>query len=229
MSCARALTLFVWAIELAGCATVTTKDEPLATVAPVAETSGAAAETRCEGQDEDFGCYAVPEAVPEAGGLVVESSGPSAKGYPSGLQLSATNRIILKPGDTVRVLTRSGLRTFSGPGTYLFPGTPASQTKFAYLTSPRTRVRSGAIRGGPDGPQPGPRMLVIRGDPVALGWYGLGRRLPVAARVCLPPNAQFLTLQRTDGGLVTYGGGGCNKAAVEPDTGDGETGAGRGL
>jgi hypothetical protein len=220
------LTLSGLALGLAGCAAT-----PAADAIPVKisteEATDVGLQTPCEGQDEDFGCYAVPEAVPENGGLVVEATGPSAENYPLGTVFKGTDRIILKAGDAVSILTRDGLRKLVGPGTYTMQRT-ASHTNYAYLTSPRRRARTGAVRGG-GGAEPGPQFLVIRGDPIALGWYRAGRSLPVASRICLPPNAKFLTLQRTDGGLVTYGGGGCNRAIEEPKPGEGETGAGRGV
>ncbi|MCP5384799.1 MAG: hypothetical protein H6920_00605 [Sphingomonadaceae bacterium] len=59
-------------------------------------------------------------------------------------------------------------------------------------------------------------MSVVRGSPNALAWYPLGRIVAVDAKICLPANARFVTFQKMDGGLVTYGGGGCNKLIREP-------------
>ncbi len=73
-----------------------------------------------------------------------------------------------------------------------------------------------------------PEMFVIRGSDNALVWYPMGRVVPVNARICLPAGARFLTFQRSDGGTVTYGGGGCNKVIEEPRRNGEEAGAGSG-
>jgi hypothetical protein len=73
-----------------------------------------------------------------------------------------------------------------------------------------------------------PQMVVVRGSPNALAWYPIGRKVPVNGQVCLPANARYVTFQRTDGGTVTYGGGGCNKVIAEPPQSEGRAGAGSG-
>lgn len=225
MTAVRAIAIAGLGLGLAACAT-SQGPADTAAASSTGDTAQAVA-APCEGQSKNFGCYAIPATVPEEGGLVVESTGPSAEQYASGTLIMATDRIMLKAGDTVSVVTRDGLRTFAGPGTWGIPRQQASRTNYAYLVKPSPRDGSAGVRG--NGAASGPQMLVIRGDPVALGWYAVGRRLPVASRICLPPDAQFLTLQRADGGLVTYGGGGCNRAIREPDPGLGEAGAGRGI
>jgi len=175
----------------------------------------------CEGQSADYGCYAVPQTVPVDGGLVMDSSGPSVASYPRGMELADTAQITLKAGDSVSVLRQSGLREFKGPGTFRIGDRSASRrSAFAALTRARSnrRARTGAVRSASSIPERGPQMLVIRGDDAALSWYGKGRRLPLRARICLPDNAQYITFQRTDGGTITYGGGGCNKRADDPTT-----------
>lgn len=59
-------------------------------------------------------------------------------------------------------------------------------------------------------------MMVLRGSANAIALYPKGRVVAVDGRICLPASAKFLTFQRRDGGLVTYGGGGCNKSVKEP-------------
>lgn len=190
---------------------------------PTVDTSTAPANTEpCEGQNAEYGCYGIPEIVPPAGGVVMESSGPSAEKFPRGLVLDDTARITLKAGGAVSIMRQNGLRELKGPGTFVIGQSGVSRrSTFAALTRarPNRRVRTGAVRSaGVARPPAGPQMLVIRGDDIALGWYGEGRRLPIRARICLPDNAQYITFQRTDGGTVTYGGGGCNKRADDPTT-----------
>lgn len=74
-----------------------------------------------------------------------------------------------------------------------------------------------------------PQMVVVRGSPNALAWYPIGRKVPVSGQVCLPANARYVTFQRTDGGTVTFGGGGCNKVIAEPPASGERAGAGSGL
>ncbi|GAA4642420.1 hypothetical protein GCM10023115_05630 [Pontixanthobacter gangjinensis] len=59
-------------------------------------------------------------------------------------------------------------------------------------------------------------MVVLRGSANAIALYPKGRIVAVSGRICLPSYVRFLTFQRLSGGLVTYGGGGCNKRVEEP-------------
>jgi hypothetical protein len=72
------------------------------------------------------------------------------------------------------------------------------------------------------------QMIVIRGSANALVWYPKGRRVAQDARICLPAGARYITFQKTTGGTVTYGGGGCNKVVKEPPDATGRAGAGSG-
>lgn len=196
-------------------------------VDPVASTSGETsnAGADCENPDDGFGCYAVP-TIEGSGALIVQSTGPSAAQFPIGLSLDPAGRITLAAGDRVTVLDKSGTRVLTGPGTFSIAARGASRrSAYAALTNsrPTARVRTGAVRGASSGPPPAPRMQVVRGDAGALAWYGIGRTVPVDARVCLPETARFITFERLDGGgQITYGGGDCNKAATPPTKGDDE-------
>lgn len=84
-------------------------------------------------------------------GTVVKSSGPSAAQYPVGKKLKDTDRIVLKAGDKVTVLTSKGTRVISGAGTHVVGARGAANSaKFALLTRQKSarRVRTGAVRGG---------------------------------------------------------------------------------
>lgn len=91
----------------------------------------------------------LPLAQAQAG-VVVASSGPSAKTYPVGKKLGATDRVVLQPGDTLTVLDEKGTRVLKGPGTIsLATRTGADRSSaFALLTRPRSaqKVRTGAVR-----------------------------------------------------------------------------------
>lgn len=89
-------------------------------------------------------------------GIVVASSGPSAKTYPPGTKLPDNARITLKASDSVTVLDKRGTRVLRGAGTFTVgsPGGPSRTSTFVALTTQRSasRVRTGAVRGsGPDG------------------------------------------------------------------------------
>ncbi|MFW2351084.1 hypothetical protein [Qipengyuania sp.] len=84
-------------------------------------------------------------------GVVVKSSGPSAGTYPVGKKLEDAASVTLKSGDSITVLTDSGTRVITGPGTHRVGERGASKrTAFAMLTRQRSgaRVRTGAVRGG---------------------------------------------------------------------------------
>jgi expansin (peptidoglycan-binding protein) len=94
-------------------------------------------------------------ALPAAAlaGVVVKSTGPSATRYPVGTKLDDSASITLKAGDVVTVLTDTGTRIIKGAGTFRVGDRPqVAADRFASLTRKRaaTRVRTGAVRGGPD-------------------------------------------------------------------------------
>ena len=83
-------------------------------------------------------------------GTVVAVSGPSARSYPVGTQISNTQRITLRSGDTVSVLDNGGTRVLRGPGTFMLgaQSSRAGSNAFAALTTQRAavRARTGATR-----------------------------------------------------------------------------------
>ncbi|HKT85528.1 MAG TPA: hypothetical protein VJQ77_05520 [Novosphingobium sp.] len=99
-------------------------------------------------------------------GIVVASSGPSAKTYPPGTKLPDDARITLKASDRVTILDKRGTRVLSGAGTYTV-GTssgPSRTSTFVALTTQRSasRVRTGAVRGsGPDGKPLRPNLWYV--------------------------------------------------------------------
>lgn len=84
-------------------------------------------------------------------GTVVASSGPSARIYPVGSQISDTQRITLQQGDSLTVLDGGSTRVLRGPGTFILAqrGASAGNTALAALTARRgsSRARTGAVRG----------------------------------------------------------------------------------
>lgn len=99
------------------------------------------------------GAFAALTLTPQAAlaGTVVASSGPSADQYAVGSQISDTQRITLRQGDTVTVLHNGRTRTFRGPGTFILSqrGGRSENRTLAALTSRRSsgRARTGAVRG----------------------------------------------------------------------------------
>ena len=73
---------------------------------------------------------------------------------------------------------------------------------------------------------PPAEMMVLRGSANAIALYPKGRIVSVNGRICLPSYVRFLTFQRRAGGLVTYGGGGCNKRIEEPSNAETANAAG---
>lgn len=99
-------------------------------------------------------------------GIVVASSGPSAKQYPAGRKIDDGTAIVLQAGDSVTILDSKGTRVLRGPGTMaLGKGTsPATVNAFAALTRQRSaaRVRTGAVRNGPgSGPVRSPNLWYV--------------------------------------------------------------------
>lgn len=92
---------------------------------------------------------AIAMASPAFADIIVKSSGPSAKQFPVGKKLKATDRVTLKAGDRVTVLGSSGTRVLSGAGTYRVGARGApTRTRYDQLTRQRSaaRVRTGAAR-----------------------------------------------------------------------------------
>jgi hypothetical protein len=93
---------------------------------------------------------AMAPATAEAG-TVVASSGPSAGTYRVGSQISDTQRITLRAGDSVTVLSGGNTRVFRGPGTFIIAQGGAATTgnrAIAALTQPRGgQARVASSRG----------------------------------------------------------------------------------
>jgi hypothetical protein len=99
-----------------------------------------------------FGALGLGLAAPAAAGVVVKSSGPSSATYPVGKKLDDSAQITLQSGDSVTILTSRGSRIIRGPGSHRVGARGASKrSAFAILTRQRanSRVRTGAVRGGP--------------------------------------------------------------------------------
>lgn len=99
-------------------------------------------------------------------GIVVASSGPSAKSYPPGTKLPDDGEITLKASDSVTILDKRGTRVLRGAGTFPVGSTagPSRTTTFVALTTQRSasRVRTGAVRGsGPDGKPLRPNLWYV--------------------------------------------------------------------
>jgi hypothetical protein len=97
--------------------------------------------------------FAASQAM--AGSMVVRSSGPSAKAYPTGKALPSDSKLSLKPGDMITVLDSGGTRVLKGPGVVAVSGSAAaSGTGFAQLLAntgarqSRTGATRSAIGGG---------------------------------------------------------------------------------
>lgn len=99
-------------------------------------------------------------------GIVVGSSGPSAKNFPPGTKLPDDAKITLKTSDSVTILDKRGTRVLRGAGTFTVgsPSGPSRTSTFAALTTQRSasRVRTGAVRaGGPDGKPLRPNLWYV--------------------------------------------------------------------
>jgi hypothetical protein len=100
-----------------------------------------------------LGAAALALPVAAQAGVVVKSTGPSARQYPVGTKLDDSASITLKAGDVVTVLTADGTRVIKGAGTFRVGDRPqVAADRFASLTRKRaaTRVRLGAVRGDTD-------------------------------------------------------------------------------
>jgi hypothetical protein len=98
--------------------------------------------------------FAASQAM--AGPMVVRSTGPSAKAYPTGKALPSDSKLALKPGDMITVLDSGGTRVLKGPGVVPVSGSKvASSTGFGQLLAntgarqSRTGATRSAIGGGP--------------------------------------------------------------------------------
>lgn len=81
--------------------------------------------------------------------LVVRSSGPSAKAYPPGKQLTDSGTLTLQAGDQVVILDSRGTRTLKGPGTFSpsVASNRASDSRETFAQASSRRARPGATRG----------------------------------------------------------------------------------
>ena len=106
----------------------------------------------------------MPLAAAQAG-VVVASSGPSARTYPVGKKLAATDKVVLQNGDTLTVLDDKGTRVFKGPATVSLAtrATADRSGTFALLTRQRSaqKVRTGAVRDALDGPVTRPNLWYV--------------------------------------------------------------------
>ena len=75
-------------------------------------------------------------------GVVVKSSGPSAASYPVGKKLDDAASVTLRNGDSITVLTDSGTRVITGPGTHRVGARGASKRAGPQVPGHRP-VRSG--------------------------------------------------------------------------------------
>lgn len=86
-----------------------------------------------------------------AAGIVVASSGPSAKDFPVGRKLPDTATIVLEAGDSITILDKQGAKVLRGPETIVLGEAtgPKRESTFAAFTRLRSasRVRTGAVRG----------------------------------------------------------------------------------
>jgi hypothetical protein len=97
-------------------------------------------------------------------GVVVKSTGPSASRYPVGTKIDDNASITLREGDVVTVLTADGTRIIKGAGTFRVGDRPqVAADRFASLTRKRAanRVRTGAVRGEPEGEPTNPSLWYV--------------------------------------------------------------------
>ncbi len=82
--------------------------------------------------------------------LVTRSSGSAAREYPRGTRLADDHVLVLRSGDRVTVLRRTGTRVFNGPGRFVASGgrTVASMTLGG--SGARSTIRAGVSRGTPE-------------------------------------------------------------------------------
>lgn len=99
-----------------------------------------------------FAALALTPQTAEAG-TVVASSGPSAQQYPVGTQIGDTQRVTLREGDTLTVLTNGRTRVLRGPGTFILArrGAATSTGTLATLTTRRTGTQARVASSRGDG------------------------------------------------------------------------------
>lgn len=159
------------------------------------------------------------------GWSVFAASGPDAARFPVDSRLPFGGKLCLEEGSRVVLDYGSSNVMFSGPGCNAAVPPPP------FEAMGQTGLLIGGLSGGTTtgfAPSPPAYMLVIRGSRTGLAYYPVGSRVRTNGRICLPPNAGYLTFQREAGGLVTYGAGGCNRAIAEPDSGADREGGGNG-
>ncbi|MBL0914505.1 MAG: hypothetical protein IBJ13_03020 [Sphingopyxis sp.] len=96
--------------------------------------------------------------------VVVRASGPSAAGFPAGKLLGAKERIILRAGDKLVLLSDRGTRTLTGPGVFAAaaPGTSSVVQPGRLLSRGIiTRSRTGAVKG----PRPSGQSVIVSTSP----------------------------------------------------------------
>jgi hypothetical protein len=122
-------------------------------------------------------CALLPAAV--SAGVVVSASGPSAASFPVGKKLGNSERIVLRPGDTLTVLDGNGTRVLRGAGTFSLDqqAGPSQRASFAALTQRRTasQVRTGATRTGDQPPRPASLWYVDVSHPGTVCLVGTDR------------------------------------------------------
>jgi len=103
-------------------------------------------------------------AAPALAGTVVASSGPSAAQYSVGSQVTNTQRISLRDGDSVTVLENGGTRVLRGPGSFVLArrSAQADNSAFSALTARRNagRARIASSRN-PDTPITNPNLWYV--------------------------------------------------------------------
>lgn len=156
-------------------------------------------------------------AAPALAGTVVASSGPSAAQFRVGSQVSDTQRITLRDGDMLTVLTSGGTRVLRGPGTFVVSqqGASTSNRALAALTSQRsaTRARGAAVRG-PEGGQPVTNPIL---------WY-VDVNAAQTLKVCLPAdyNVRFWRAEYAAAATYTLTMGSMPETATPLNFGEGE-------
>lgn len=121
------------------------------------------------------------EALAQA--VVVRSTGPTAVQFPVGKRLPLGAPVVLKAGDIVTVLDRSGTRILRGAGSYTIDATPrrdpATVALLARSLAAPVSVRAGAVRGDPSGAGDEP-------IPVSVWIADIDSAGAGGGRVCLP-------------------------------------------
>jgi len=200
---------------------------------PVAETPPPAPPTPDDARQAEMAIepdrVAADRPARRGGSVVVRSSGPDATAFPAGRRLDPRSRICLREGSRLTILSSGRTRVMAGPGCHRAATRgPSRSARISAFIAPRSgpRARTGTIRGGEA--VPAAALIVIRGSQRSLAFYPVGSRLADGARLCLPTQAGFITLQRTTGGTVTYGDDGCNRVIEEPESRGESSGVGNG-